>query len=245
MSWLQRRTTVNARVEVIPEASGAGQATDKPCSAPGCDTADRVSCDYRDRRGSPCTTAWCREHVVVVGELHLCRRHAALVQALAPAEFRGELPAPDLDNRSPALAAYLGRALEPHVRRLLDEVVRPANGESVGEDPLILVANHTGGRRWGRGWKLYDNTGPLIRVGVEVDEASDPEFSVRLNGRVVLRCVPPWISARQPADDSAGEEKTRDRFFTILADEHIRPAVLDEERWVRRWERAPGRAART
>ena len=235
--WYRRRP---ASVEVEESAPvGPGQATDAPCTVPGCTGADRVGCDYRDRRGTPCPTAWCPEHVVIVGEWHLCRRHASLSRALAPAEFRGELPAPDLDNRAPSLAFYLRDALDQRVRQLLDEVTRTSEGEVVGIEPLTLVVPRPGSRRWTSGWKLYDGTGPLLRIGVEVEEASDPECSVRLNGRVILRCVPPWIEARGSAAATPGGTDQREGFYAAVVDHHLRPAVLDEDRWMRRWEHPP------
>ena len=169
------------------------------CSEPGCDGPDRVTCDYRDRRGTPCPTAWCPQHIVKVNAWHLCRRHARIVQSLAPVEFRGELPAPDLDNRAPSLASYLADTLDKPMRTLLSELARPALGEYVAAEALNLVTSVSGGRRWSQGWKLFDNTGPLLRIGVEVDEKRDPECGVRLNSRVVLRFVPPWIRERSAA----------------------------------------------
>ena len=169
------------------------------CSEPGCDGPDRVTCDYRDRRGTPCPTAWCPQHIVKVNAWHLCRRHARIVQSLAPVEFRGELPAPDLDNRAPSLASYLADTLDEPMRTLLSELARPALGEYVATEALNLVTSVSGGRRWSQGWKLFDNTGPLLRIGVEVDEKRDPECGVRLNSRVVLRFVPPWIRERSAA----------------------------------------------
>jgi hypothetical protein len=200
-----------------------------------------VTCDYRDRRGTPCPTAWCPDHIVTVNGWHLCRRHARVIEVLAPAEFRGELPAPDLDNRAPSLASYLGDALEAPMRALLQELVRPEIGESLASEPLDLVVSQTGGRRWSRSWKLYDSTGPLLRISVGVDERHDPECSIRLNSRVILRCIPPWIVERRggaPAEPEADAER-RQLFFRSVMEQHVRPAVVAEERWVRRWERDP------
>jgi hypothetical protein len=201
-----------------------------------------VVCDYRDRRGHPCPTAWCPAHVVVMGPWRLCRRHARIIQALAPHGLRSAVPAPDLSNRSPSLVAFLGEGLDRGVRDLLGEVVRAARGESLGEDALIAVVGRHGSRRWVQGWKVYDSTGPLLRVSVEVDEERDPEFALRLNGRAILRCVPPWIEARAAGLATPGDSgpTSPESFCAALVEQHLRPAVLDEDRWLRRWERAPG-----
>ena len=246
VSLLRRRKAVAAsEAEVIGvPASAPGHPSLLPCSELGCLAADRVSCDYRDRRGTPCPTAWCADHIVKVNSWHLCRRHARVVEALTPVEFRGALPPPDLDNRAPSLASYLAEALDARIRAALEEYCRPANGERVADEALNVVTNQIRGRRWTQGWKLFDNTGPLLRIDVEVDEALDPECAIRLNSRVILRCVPPWIQARKAGvlPGGAEDEKLRQVFYDSLMERHVRPALVAEEHWVRRWERSPNGA---
>ncbi len=242
----RRKASAASEAEVIGvPASTPGPPSPLPCSEPGCQAADRVSCDYRDRRGAPCPTAWCADHVVTVSSWHLCRRHARVVQALAPVEFRGALPPPDLDNRAPSLTSYLAEALDSRMRAALGELCRPVNGERVADEALNLVTTQTRGRRWIQGWKLFDNTGPLLRIDVEVDEALDPECAIRLNSRVILRCVPPWIQDRHAAvrpAEGEEDEKRRQAFYDSLLEQHVRPALVAEEHWVRRWERSPNSA---
>ena len=254
VSWLKHRSAaVEAAAPPFVDPV-AEEPIAAPCGELGCQGEHRVACDYRDRRGAPCSTAWCPDHIETVGRWHLCRRHARLVQVLAPIEFRGELPAPDLDNRAPSLTSYLGQAIDAPMRSLLEELCHSGNGERVGVEPLTLVSSRSGGRRWTQSWKIYDSTGPLLRVAVEVDESRDPECAVRLNGRVIVRCVPPWIEDRQggasasasasaPAPDPTEEEARRRLFFDTLVEQHIRPAVVDEERWARRWDRSALTAA--
>jgi hypothetical protein len=236
MAWFRHRVEVTAAPAAAPKPR-AGRPTAQPCSERGCQREHRVLCDYHDRRGNRCPTAWCPAHVVSMGDWRLCRRHARLSRALAPAEFRGELPAPDLDNRSPSLVAYVAEALDPAVRSLLTQVARPARDEVIGVDPLSLVVPRTGTRRWIQAWKLYDSTGPLLRIGLETEEDRDGEFALRLNGRVVLRSVPPWIAARRAGTATDEEDGAREGYFSTLMDQHLRPAVLAEERWMRRWEK--------
>ena len=245
MSRFRRHTPVETEIVGVP--ASPGQPTSQLCSEPGCDGPDRVTCDYRDRRGTPCPTAWCPQHIVKVNAWHLCRRHARIVQSLAPVEFRGELPAPDLDNRAPSLASYLADTLDEPMRKLLVELARPALGEYVASEALNLVTSVSGERRWSQGWKLFDHTGPLLRIGVEVDEKRDPECNLRLNSRVVLRFVPPWIRERRAGAPFSPEDEAERRrvFFETLMEQHVRPAVVAEERWVRRWERSPQAGARS
>ncbi len=244
VSLLRRHKAVEAEIIGVPAAS-PGHPSPLPCSEPGCQASDRVSCDYRDRRGSPCPTAWCADHIVAVNSWHLCRRHARVVEAIAPMEFRGELSPPDLDNRSPSLASFLAEALDARMRAALGELCRPVNGERVAPEALTLVTNQHRDRRWAQGWKLFDNTGPLLRIDVEVDEARDPECAIRLNSRVILRCVPPWIQDRRAAVtpiQGEEDEKRREAFYENLMEKHVRPALVAEEHWVRRWERSPNAA---
>lgn len=236
MAWFRRGSVT--LVGRSPSRQSRGTPTSQLCSEHGCLGANRVVCDYQDRRGHACPTAWCPAHIVVVGEWHLCRRHARLVRALAPAEFRGWLPAPDLTNRSPSLTAYLAEAFDPHVRRILEELLRADHGERIGVDPLIVTLGRSGTRRWTLAWKLYDSTGPLLRISVEVDETRDPEAAMRLNGRVILRWIPPWIAARRAGvAGSQQSAKERDEFARSVVETHVRPALLDEERWMRRFDR--------
>ncbi len=245
VSLLRRQKAVEAEIVGVPAAS-PGHPSEQPCSEPGCQATERVSCDYRDRRGAPCPTSWCPDHVVKVNSWHLCRRHARVVQALAPVEFRGQLPPPDLGNRAPSLASYLAEALDSRMRAALTALCRTTSGESVAAEALTLVTNQDRSRRWAQGWKLFDNTGPLLRIDVEVDEARDPECAFRLNSRVILRCVPPWIQDRKAAVPpvEGGEDATlRQAFYDGLMEQHVWPALVAEEHWMRRWERSPSAAS--
>jgi len=40
---------------------------DLSCAASGCAATTVVACAYVDRRGRPCPTAWCRDHVEAAG----------------------------------------------------------------------------------------------------------------------------------------------------------------------------------
>jgi hypothetical protein len=212
----------------VPDATGG-----PPCPAPGCGRSQSVRCDYRDRHGYRCQTSWCPDHVEVMGQWRLCRRHAGLCRALTAGELREALPTPDLDNRAPSLVSYVADAIGPRVVALLREVAAPTGWEQVSEDPLTLTMTGRDRRAWTRVWTLHDNTGPLLRLVAEVDEERDPQCDIRLNGRLITRFVPPWIAARSTAPWLAGEATDRAGFFTALAEEQIRPAVLVEDRWVR------------
>jgi hypothetical protein len=184
------------------------------CSEYACSRHDAVTCAYVDRRGRLCPTAWCGDHQVVIEGRAFCRRHARLYASAATGEFQMGQALPDLDNRSPSLADYVGDALEPRVLELLWGLCRPGTNDQVAAEPLHVVHPSTGGaRRWDRSWKMYDHTGVIVQVAVEVDESRDPEVDVKVGRNLVGRGIPPWIERRRrgiaplsPAADAAERE---------------------------------------
>ena len=242
MSRFRRHTPVETEIVGVP--ASPGQPTSQLCSEPGCDGPDRVTCDYRDRRGAACPTSWCRAHETVVDGQHLCRRHAGLVRALRPEELRGEIAPPDVENRTPALVVYVADHLDTRIRTLLEEMRRPERGETISTEPLMLVTLPPAIRRWNLSWTLYDNTGMTLRIGIDVEENQDTELALRVNSRVIARVVPPWISRRKAGLPLTGEDDPADReaFYDGLIALYFRPAAEAEARWMRRWEaslRAP------
>jgi hypothetical protein len=51
-------------------------------------------------------------------------------------------------------------------------------------------------RGWEHRWRLIDHTGPLATIGIRVDEPTDSEVQVKVDGAVVHTAVPPWIAER-------------------------------------------------
>jgi hypothetical protein len=190
------------------------------CSEYACTRNDGAACAYVDRRGHRCPTAWCPDHQLLVDGRAFCRRHARLITAASADEFQMGQALPDLDNRSPSLADYVGDALEPRVLQLLESLCRPGTNDQVTAEPLRVVHPTSGGaRRWVRGWKLFDHTGITVQVAVEADESRDPEVCVKVGRSQVGQGVPPWIVRRRqvvpplpPAEDAA----ERERFYASL-----------------------------
>lgn len=204
-----------------------------PCSERGCQRHDAVACAYVDRRRRPCPTAWCPDHQVLVGGRPHCRRHSRVSAAAFPDEFQAGQALPDLENRSPSLADYVGDALEPRILDFLGRLRRPGSYDQVAAEPVHVIHPTTGGaRRWDRTWKLYDHTGVQVKVSVEVDESRDPEVLVRVGRHVVSQAVPPWIERRRqglpplpPGDDTA----TRERFYAALWEPAVPRLLADLE----------------
>lgn len=156
---------------------------------------------------------------MVFQERVFCRRHARLFAAVG-GEFQMAQALPDLDNRSPSLADYVGDVLEPRVLELLWGLCRPGTNDQVAAEPLRVVHPMAGGaRHWDRTWKMFDHTGVIVQVAVEVHEGRDPEVDVKVGRTLVGREIPPWIARRReglaplPPDQDAAE---RERFYDAL-----------------------------
>jgi hypothetical protein len=149
-----------------------------------------------------------------------CRRHARLFASAGAGEFQIEQALPDLDNRSPSLADYVGDALEPRVLQFLWSLCRPGTNDQVGSEPLRVVHPAGGGtRRWDRTWKIYDHTGVIVQVAVETDESRDPEVDLKVGRNVIGQGVPPWIARRRqalPPLGPAADAEDRERFYAAL-----------------------------
>ena len=156
--------------------------------------------------------------MVVEGRV-FCRRHARLFSAVG-GEFQMAQALPDLDNRSPSLADYVGDVLEPRVLELLWGLCRPGSNDQVTAEPLRVVHPTAGGaRHWARTWKIFDHTGVIVQVAVEVHEERDPEVDIKVGRILVGRATPPWIDRRfqglpaLPPEEDAAERR---RFYDDL-----------------------------
>jgi len=232
MPFWKREVQLPAPTDGAPPAPPEGVEVrgNLACSEQGCVRHDAAACGYVDRRRRSCPTAWCPDHQVIVGSRPYCRRHARITAAAASGEFQAVPLLPDLDNRSPSLADYVGDALEPRVLEILNRLRRPGSNDQVVAEPLGVVHPTSGGRRWDRTWKLYDHTGVHAKVSVEVEESRDPEVSVRVGTHVVSRGVPPWIERRRQGLAPLGvpaDNDLRERFYSALW-RPVLPALLAE-----------------
>jgi hypothetical protein len=149
-----------------------------------------------------------------------CRRHARLNATAALDEFQMDTLRPDVDNRSPSLVDYVANALEPTLVPLLRGLCRPGSNDQLAEERLQWIRPPGGGgRRWERGWKIFDHTGVIAKVTIEVDESRDPEVDVRVGLTVVAQAVPPWIDRRRrglPPLSAAEDAQVRESFYSAL-----------------------------
>jgi hypothetical protein len=200
------------------------------CSAPGCTNQDGVACAYVDRRGRACPTAWCPDHQIVAGGVVFCRRHARQHGAVPEGSFLADRGLPDLDNRAPSLVNWIGDALEPSFLALLSSMLRPGTSDEVGTEPVHHVRPPDGRTRWDRAWKIFDHTGILTKITVEVEESRDPEVDIRVGRKSIVTAIPPWIARRRRGEralEDAADEAERSAFYKDIYDAVV-PAVMSE-----------------
>lgn len=190
------------------------------CAAPACAAPGAVRCSYVDRRQRQCDSAWCPAHRQLAFNATYCRRHAGIINALGP-NF-ATIPLPDLENRAPSLANWVGRDLDAPIRNLLQKHF-PGH-------PMHVTTVVSGGgvreRTWGRAWKLISGTGVDLSINLTVAEADDSILRVIYEGRLLVEMTPPWIEARRagvPFDPRADND-ARGRFYDAII-QHLDAAI--------------------
>lgn len=186
-----------------------------PCSQRDCVAHDAVACSYVDRRQRECGTAWCKNHQCIAFNTIYCRRHAGVIEALGP--NHATLPLPDLGNRAPSLANWVGRDLDGPIRDLL-ETQFPGHEMSVS---TVINAGGLRDRTWGRSWKLISGDGVDLSINVSVPEADDSVVRVIYDGRVLVELTPPWIEARRHGLtlDPQTDSEARRRFYALIVED--------------------------
>ena len=182
------------------------------CTQAGCGATTGVACEYVDRRGRSCRTAWCPEHRVLVEDHAYCRRHAGVVGALPDVESSYVIPLPDVDNRAPSLVGWMARQIDADVWRLLLASLDTQTGGQLISDPVTLIFTGLERRRaWERAWKVVSHTGLSLRVSLSVEEDNDEELAVKVGTSLVDRVVPPWIVRRHRGERLSAEDDARER----------------------------------
>jgi hypothetical protein len=161
------------------------------CTEPDCGAPDASPCEYIDRRQRQCTTRWCTDHRQTVFEGIYCRRHGGIIEALGP--YQRDLALPDLDNRAPSLANWMGRDLDTVIRTLLGTGFP---GQTLNTSSMVSGGSRQE-RSWGRSWKVISPLGVDCSVSVSVLEVDDSVVRIAFDGREVFAMTPPWIAARR------------------------------------------------
>jgi hypothetical protein len=195
------------------DRDGLGKCLDGECSKPA-----TCRCTYVDRRQVKCGTTWCDEHSRIVLGLPYCRRHATVAPSLSNGFFSHMLP--DVENRAPSLATWVGGELDTAVRIALtaDAPHKDAYVVSGAVRPVRVPGSTM--PVWLRSWTLVDSTGVLQHVSIEVDEEDDRAVVVRVGGEPMGRHQPPWIGRPRtetvaPELDAAARQAFR---ITVMHD---------------------------
>lgn len=180
------------------------------CSAPGCGAEQVLRCSYVDRRQRHCPTIWCSTHRRVFLNTVYCRRHVSIVAALKDDPSVGR-SMPDLENRAPSLANWVGRDLDAPIRALLKTHFA---GQRTNDSQLVSGGSARE-RTWGRSWKLISSQGVDLSVAVTVAEADDSVVRITYDGKVLSEQTPPWIEDRREgkATDPAADLEGRRAFY--------------------------------
>ncbi len=192
-----------------------------PCTQAGCTSTDGAPCEYVDRRGRECRTAWCVEHRVTIEDRVYCRRHAGVVSALPSLDSSLAVSLPDLDNRAPSLVGWVSRQIDGDVWRLLLKELSSGTGGQLVADPVTLIFVGIGRQRaWERAWRLDSHVGIAHRVSVVVEELDDTMITVKVGGNTVEQLVPPWIQHRVRGETVAPDQdrKEREEFYQRVLD---------------------------
>ena len=187
-----------------------------PCTQGGCTSLEGAPCEYVDRRGRECRTAWCIEHRVTIEDHVYCRRHAGVVSALPSLDSSLAVSLPDLDNRAPSLVGWVSRQIDGDVWRLLLKELSSGSGGQLVADPVTLIfVGIARQRAWERAWRLDSHLGIAHRVSIVVEELDDTMITVKVGGNTVEQLVPPWIQHRVRGESVAPDEdrKEREEFY--------------------------------
>ena len=114
------------------------------------------------------------------------------------------------------------------IRALLETYLKNPDEELISDGdvvPISVAGLHT----WQKVWQLYNHTGPLIKITVEVADTADDEVIIRVGKSRVSKGVPPWITSRRAGELITVERDARQRqeYYDDLL-EAIHKGIEDE-----------------
>lgn len=211
---------------MMDNTSEADAARPVPAQCRMCARRDGLPCAYIDGHGRSCATDWCSDHAGSIGGLRYCRRHLGIVSVLGTSATAGHLP--DVDNRAHSLANWVGNDLDGGMRNLLDHAHRPGGAETVVAEPIRYIFTVYRTHLWERSWKLVGASAEVLKVSVDVDEASDAEVRLRIGKRTIMSMVPPWIERRYAAPGFTSDVQARREYYAMLLS--AAQAAIDQQR---------------
>lgn len=190
------------------------------CRGIGCAARTGIPCAYIDRRGRLCPTAWCPSHRAVFDDAVYCTLHGAAMSGMR-SDF-GDTPHPDLDNRLPALIAWISATAQDDIVAALQGICRD-RGEVLVSDPVrrVLLGTHRA-PTWERAWKTCSAVGIGARVAIAVAEAAPDEVLAKVNSQVIAHLRAP--------QNGIGEEP-RPEMLELLVRELVMPIALALDCW--------------
>ena len=181
-----------------------------PCSRTRCRNPTEALCDYRDRLGFGCVTAWCSDHAHHVMGAAYCPRHAGILRAIWGSANPDQLP--PVNSRAVSLTSWVANAIDEEIHGLLKDMADPHAHEIVVVDPLTCVElPGVKGFSWQRTWRLTAHGETSLAVSVDVGEGTDRSVHIRVGQVVVTHIVPPWVEQHQLHLDLSEHEETRQR----------------------------------
>jgi len=216
------------------------------CGA-GCGRTSGYRCSYTDPTGRRCGY-WCEEHSIWHNGRNWCQRHANSVKWIHARD--GSIyeigRQAMLDDRSPNLVATLVDDLNTDVTTHLAAVFRRHKNIQIVTDAHIrtaqiakgrvehtptgpIVLNEGAERAWERGWGVFSQVGYMARVILRVTATEPPVVHVVVNGVLVLRRVPDWISNRGKGTDPAADRAAfRAAIFDAIRKQIIVPQNAEQ-----------------
>jgi hypothetical protein len=234
-----RESTTNAEAVAEPFGEASAQAVPQAplsCTEGKCLSGAATHCSYVDRRQRECGTAWCLVHQQIAFGKVFCRRHARTVTAVGP--MWHSLVLPDLENRAPSLANWVGSQLDRPIRALL--------ARYFGSQTLSVSAVGIGvsrrDRMWGTAWKVVSPQGIDLSINAIVAEGDPNTVLVIYDGLLFRELAAPWIEAHQAGItlDSATDVEAQQRFVAGILDD-LEVAVQKTK--LNPWRPAAGRSS--
>jgi hypothetical protein len=150
------------------------------------------------------------EHVTVVEGVGYCPRHAGIIRALAQSAAKSERP--KVASRAPSMIHWVAEALGPEIAGMAAGLGRRGDYTLYARVMQMFLDEPMQHHRWERSWELHGPSG-VFQIYVDATEETDIVIRVRLDEKVLLRTVPPWIENHQNGTPPDDEQRVREQFF--------------------------------
>lgn len=200
--------------------------TDLRCGVSTCNAPNALACGYVDRTGRSCGFPTCLEHGTTINEVHYCRRHAAILDALGIENPSGyELPS--LDNRNVSLVAALSTDLDASIRDILEHNAL-TDEHLVWDRHVKAVTDSQQKIFWQKAWALTSEKGPTITIAIAAPDDIDAQVLVTANSRPISVGIPTWIQSRRKGSHlPPGVDSLERQLYGDFVLEVVRKGIAD------------------